>query len=167
MDTLMMILSIVGILVSAFGAWLSWKSMINAKEASIEATNAKKAAEAASKAIKVKRNIESMSEVISVLDKAISTLNKRLSGNIDRGADIKTENQLLRDCTALVSENEVKIKDADTTHQLRVQRLRKDVDAAIQRYIDSAELTKAAEEILSKLKEIRQIFASENENAIY
>lgn len=165
MDTLMMILSIVGILVSAFGAWLSWKSMINAKEASIEATNAKNAAEAASQEIKVKKNIENISEVVSVLDKAISTLNKRLSGNIDIGANINTENQLLRECTALVSRNEERIKNVN--HKFRAQRLCKDVDEAIQRYVDSTELNKAAEEILSKLKDIRQIFAVENESSIY
>lgn len=165
MDTLMMILSIVGILVSAFGAWLSWKSMINAKEASIEATNAKKAAEVASQEIKVKKNIEYISEVVSFLDKAINTLNKRLSGNIEIGANINTENELLRVCTALVSRNEERIKNVN--HKIRAQRLCKDVDEAIQRYVDGSELNKAAEEILSKLKDIRQIFASENENAIY
>ena len=165
MDTLMMILSIVGILVSAFGAWLSWKSMINAKKASIEATNAKKAAEAASQEIRVKKNIEYISEVVSVLDKAINTLNKRLSGNIEIGANINTENELLRVCTALVSRNEERIKNVN--HKTRAQRLCKDVDEAIQRYVDGSELNKAAEDILSKLKDIRQIFASENENAIY
>jgi len=165
MDTLMMILSIVGILVSAIGVWLSWKSMINAKEASIEATNAKNAAEAASKEIRIKKNIESISEVISVLDRAISILNKRLSGNIDIGANINTENQLLRECTVLVSRNEERIKNFN--HKLRGQRLCKVVDEAIPRYVDSTELNKVAEEILSRLKEIRQIFAVENENAIY
>lgn len=165
MDTLMMILSIVGILVSAFGTWLSWKSMINAKEASNEATNAKNAAEAASQEIKVKKNIEYISEVVSVLDKAISTLNKRLSGNIEIGANINTENELLRVCTALVSRNEERIKNVN--HKIRAQRLCKDVDEAIQRYVDGSELYKAAEEILSKLKDIRQIFAVENESSIY
>lgn len=165
METLMMILTIVGILVSGIGAWLSWKSMTNAKEASIEATNAKNAAEAASQEIRVKKNIESISEVVSVIDKAISTLNKRLSGNIDIGANINTENQLLRECTALVSRNEERIKNVN--HKLRAQGLCRGVDGAIQRYVDGTELKTAAEEILSGLKEIRQIFSIENESAIY
>lgn len=165
MDTLMMILTIVGILVSAIGVWLSWKSMINAKEASIEATNAKNAAEAASKEIRIKKNIESISEVISVLDKAISILNKRLSGNIDRGADINTENQLLRDCMAIVSRNEERIKDGESKYRART--LREKVEKEIPKYKDGTEFNGAAEEMASYLKEMRRIFADENENAIY
>ena len=163
METLMLILALVGILVSGLGCWLSWKAMQNAEDASNEATMAKTAAETASQEIKIKKYIESLSEVISCLDKAISTLDKRLSGNTDRGANISTENLLLRECTALVSKNENRIKNG----QWRVQVLRKKVESVIPNYKDGPGLNEAAEEIASNLKEMRQIFANENENAIY
>lgn len=158
MDTLMLILALVGIGVSLCGVWFSWK-------AKKEATKAKTAAEAASREIKIKKNIESISEVISVLDKAISILNKRLSGNIDRGADINTENQLLRDCTAMVSRNEERIKDDES--KLKVHNLREKAEREIPKYKDGTELNKTAEAIVSCLKDMQRIFAKENENAIY
>ena len=161
----MLILAVVGILVSGYGCWLSWKAKQNAEDASKEASMAKMAAETASREIRNKKNIESLSEVISCLDKAISTLNKRLSGNIDRGANINTENQFLRDCTALVSRNEEKIKN--NQNKRKAQDLRKNVEKGIPKYKDGTELNEVAEEIASCLKEMRQIFTNENENAIY
>lgn len=158
MEALMMTLTILGILVSGLGVWFSWKAMNNAKDA-------QKAAEDASQAIKVRKNIESLSEVILILGKAIKTLNKRLSNNTERGADINTENQLLRDCTDLVSRNERRIKNTD--NQWKVKVLRKSVERRVPNYKEGQEINKVAEEMVSDFKEIRQIFASENENAIY
>lgn len=165
METLMLILAVVGILVSGYGCWLSWQAKQNAEDASKEASLAKTAAEAASQEIKIKKNIESLSEVMSCLDRAISTLNKRLSGNIDRGANISTENLLLRECTALVSRNEEKIKNSQS--KWRVQELRNKVEKGNPKYEEGNELKEVAEEIASCLKEMRQIFASENDNAIF
>ena len=154
----MHILTVVGTVGSLCGVWFSWKAMK-------EATKAKTAAETACQGIRIKKNIESLSEVISYIDRAISTLNKRLSGNIDRGADINTENQLLRDCTAMVSRNEERIKDGES--KLKVHNLREKAEREIPKYKDGTELNKTAEAIVSCLKDMQRIFAKENENAIY